>query len=176
MRYGLTILMLFVGMFIWTSCLRGRMEVSNPKMDERILDKANLFSEQEKDSLFGLIRKLDSEIGSQIGIATTDSLEKGETIEDFSLKAIREMKLGRRNYKDGLLFAISKNDKIVRISVGDGLKQIIPDDKANWINNELIGPRLRDSLYYAGLYTGISYAKKLIEHNREKIGAFEKKE
>ena len=175
MKHKTTILILFVSLFTWTSCLRGRVEFSNPKIDERIMDEAKLFSDQQKDSLFELIRRLDSDIGSQIGIATTDSLKKGETIDDFSLKMVDEMRLGRRNYRDGILFAISKKEKIIRIDVGDGLTKIIPDDKAKWINVELIIPKFRDGLYYEGLYNGVSYTKKLIESNKEDIGVWKKK-
>lgn len=175
MRQKITILILFVSLFIWTSCLRGRVEFSNPKIDERIMDEAKLFSDQQKDSLFELIRKLDSDIGSQIGIATTDSLD-GVSIEKFSLKKVDEMRLGRRNFSDGILFAISKKDKKIRIDVGDGLTKIIPDDKAKWINQELILPKFREGLYYEGLYNGVSYTKKLIESNKEDIGVWKKKE
>lgn len=175
MKHKIVILTLFVSLFVWTSCLRGRVEFSNPKIDDRIMDDAKLFSDQQKDSLFELIRKLDADIGSQIGIATTDSLKKGETIEDFSLKKVDEMRLGRKNYRDGILFAISKKDKRIRIDVGDGLTEIIPNDKARWINVELIIPKLKDGLYYEGLYNGVSYTKKEIESNKEKIGVWKKK-
>lgn len=157
-------------LFFIVSCTR-RMENLNPDLSQRIVDSANLFSEQERDSLFKLIHNLSISCGPQIGIATIDSLN-GEAIEDFSRKVRGDLKLGRKNYKDGLLFAVSIKDKIIRIDVGDGLVHIIPDEKAKWINRELMIPEFEQGQYFNGLLIGLTYTVKLIEDNKELIGKF----
>jgi uncharacterized protein len=148
------------------------MENLNPRLDERIVDDAKLFTDQEKDSLFNLIREVSLNIGPQIGIATVDYLSN-ESIEQYSLRMIDKMKLGRKSYMDGLLFAISKNDKLIRIDVGNGLRRIISDENAEWINRELIAPKFKQDLYFEGMLNGLNYAKKLIEDNKALVGKIE---
>jgi len=153
-----------------SSCLRDRVEFSDPTIDERIIDNAELFSDSERDSLFNIIKELDKAVGSQIGIVTIDSLEKGETIEHCALRKVDEMRLGRRNYRDGLLFLVSKREECIRIEVGNGLVRIISSEKAKWINTNLIGPYFSNGFYYHGVFKGVSYASALIKNNRDQVG------
>jgi len=172
MKFSVIIrVILIVAVLISYSCSR-RMENLNPKLNDRIVDEANLFTEQEKDSLFTLIREVSLNMDPQIGIATIDSLIN-ESIDQYSLRMVGKMNLGRKSYMDGLLFAISKKDKMVRIDVGNGLLKIIPDDKSKQINHEIIIPRFKEGSYFEGVLNSLVYVKKLIEDNKELVGKFE---
>jgi uncharacterized membrane protein YgcG len=144
-----------------------------PTISNRIFDNANLFTDSQKDSIFTLIKDLNENIGSQIAVITIESLD-GQKIEEYTIEKFESLELGRFNYKDGLLFTVSVNDREMRIDVGTGLEQIIPDDLASRINQQVIAPKFRNGKFGQGIYAGVDTVKKLIEMNKERIGVFVK--
>lgn len=143
---------------------RGEVEIGN-----RVLDRAKLLSQEQREHLFDLITQLEQSVGSQIAIITVDSLN-GERIEDFSLAMLEQLKLGRENFKDGLLIVVADKDHEVRIEVGYGLEKIIRDEIARRINREEMIPKFKEHKFYEGLYLGVSRIKKLIEDNKHLVG------
>lgn len=162
--------MLIVTIWIVTciSCLR-RVENKIPLLQNRILDKADLLSEAQEDSLFYLIKELDISLGPQIAILTVDSLS-GEDIEKLAWRIADEIHLGRYTFKDGIIICVSEKDQLLRISVDKGLKKIVSDDLAKFTNNEIIIPEFRNDNYFLGLYKGVNFLKKSIEEKPELIG------
>lgn len=155
-------------LIISTSCLR-RVENRIPLLQDRIMDRADLLSENQEDSIFSLIKELDVSLGPQIAVLTVDSLN-GEDIETLAWRTADEIGLGRTTFRDGILICVSKRDQSIRISIDKGLKRIVGDDSAKFINTKIIIPEFRDDNYFLGLYKGVSHLKKSIEREPELIG------
>jgi uncharacterized protein len=139
------------------------------KVENRIFDYAMLLSNEQEDSLFQLIERLDNEIGSQIAIATIFSLE-GQRIEEYSLKLAEELRLGRAKFNDGILITVAQAERTMRIEVGYGLEKIVRDEIAAQIIREQMAPSFRDEDYAGGLSKGIKKIIKLIEANKDLVG------
>lgn len=134
-----------------------------------IHDHASLLSASEKDSIAGLIRNLEQTTGSQVAVVIVDSLND-ETIEQFSLRTVNELGLGRSGFDDGLLISVVLQERTMRIEVGVGLENIIKDEIAARILREEMTPSFKERNFGKGICLGISAISDLIIKNRELIG------
>jgi len=144
-------------------------QVSILKMENRILDGANLLNADQKKSIFEVIQALEKSVGSQIGIVTITSLN-GQPIHVYSRDKANLMKLGRKSYKDGILIVFALNDGLLRTEVGAGLDQIITNEVSAKINEAIIAPQFRSHNYAQGFYNGVKALKERIEKDRNLIG------
>jgi len=164
-----TINLFLIALLILSACQRHNEAKSDQTNLPRIFDEAGVLSDTEKEKLTSSILELEQSVGSQIAILTIDTLN-GERIEEFSLKKLAKMKLGRSQFNDGVLIVQSFKDRKVRIEVGIGLEKIIKDEVAARINREIIVPRFKEGEYYQGFYEAIIEIKSLIEKNKDIVG------
>jgi uncharacterized membrane protein YgcG len=146
-----------------------RPERFRPTINNTIYDSVGLLTKQQTDSIFGLIKELNDNVGSQIAVIIIDSL-KGQQINEYSIRQAERLGVGRESYKDGILFTASLKERQMRIEVGYGLELIIKDEIASRINRQVIAPKFRDGNYGLGIYLGLDSIKSLIERNRELVG------
>lgn len=137
--------------------------------ENRILDSADLLTPEQEDSIFLLIKDLESNIGSQIALLTVSFIE-GETINEFSIRIAEKMGLGRKEFDDGVLITLAVGNKQARIEVGKGLELIVKDEVAARILREDMIPQFRQGDFFSGVKTAVKKIKKLIEENKELIG------
>jgi uncharacterized protein len=135
----------------------------------RVLDSANVLLQTEREQIFDLILDLDTTIGAQVALITVNSL-KGETIENFALKKFEDLKLGRKNEKDGLLIIVAVNDKKIRIEVGYGLEHIVKDEIAARIIRDDMAPQFQKDNFFEGIYIAVQKIKDLVAKNKELVG------
>jgi len=133
------------------------------------MDDGNLLTPEQEDTIYAIIKDLETNIGSQIVVLTLESLG-GQTINDLSLRMANEMQLGRKDYDDGVLIMVAARDHQMRIEVGYGLEKIIKDEIADEICRDDMGPRFRDGDFFNGIKTAVEQIKKLIEDNEELVG------
>jgi uncharacterized membrane protein YgcG len=133
-----------------------------------IIDNTDILSQQQKDSINTIIRDLESKIGPQVAVLTINSL-RGQNLEEFSLKKADSLKLGRADYDDGLLITVALFDRKVRIEVGEGLEDIIKDEIAARIIDEVIAPQFRQGKYGKGIHAAVSQIYTLIAVNQKLI-------
>ena len=148
-----------------TSC--GKSEEPS-KMEDRVMDGANLLTAEEETRLFRIVQELERKVGSQLAIITIDSLN-GVAIEEYSLDKLNEMSLGRDQYYDGVLITVALRNKEMRIEVGWGLERILTNEKAERINLKLMAPRFREKKFYEGLRAAAGAITLLIEENKDRI-------
>jgi len=67
----------------------------------------------------------------------------GVPIEDWAARAFKAWGVGRREQKDGVALFIFSDDHRMRIEVGYGLEDKLPDARAGRIVDNVIAPRLR---------------------------------
>jgi len=132
-------------------------------------DFANVLSSETRDKIFETSRKLDSETGAQIVVATIESLD-GSDIETYANKMFRDWRLGDSEKNSGLLLLVSRDDRRMRIEVGYGLEGILPDGKVGRIRDEYITPALREDKWDLGISRGYDALYDVIDQNRDEIG------
>lgn len=133
---------------------------SVPNLSGPIVDQANLLGSSNEQALSSLLRQLNQQGILQMAILTVDDLED-ETLEGYSIKVVDEWKLGNKEKDNGLLLLIAKNQRKVRLEVGQGLEGDIPDAIANRIIDGMT-PYFKKGQFDQGiLFAVASIAKKL---------------
>lgn len=64
-------------------------------------------------------------------------------IEDWTVRTFRAWKVGRKGLDDGLVLFVFAKDRKIRIEVGYGLEEKVPDAVASRVIREVIAPRIR---------------------------------
>jgi uncharacterized protein len=65
------------------------------------------------------------------------------SIEDFAVRSFEAWRVGRKGIDDGLILFVFPQDRLLRIEVGYGLEDRVPDAIASRIVREVITPRLQ---------------------------------
>jgi len=68
---------------------------------------------------------------------------EGDSIEDWSARAVKAWGVGRKGVNDGLALIVMADDRKLRIEVGYGLEGQVPDIIANRIIQGIITPQIR---------------------------------
>ena len=137
--------------------------------DKRVFDSVAILSVTEEKDLTNEILTFEKNVGPQIAIIIVDTLN-GEKVEEYSLRNAERMRLGRKEFDDGLLITLSVKDHKVRIEVGYGLEKIIKDEIAARIIRDDMVPEFKEQKFYSGLKAALSSIRSLIEENRQLIG------
>ena len=137
-------------------------EVAVPSLNARITDLTNTLTAEQKSHIEQKLTTLEQTEGSQLAVLIIPTT-KPETIEDFSFRVVSKWKLGREDVDDGVLLTIAKNDRKIRIEVGDGLEGAITDISAGRIISEYITPEFRQGRFYEGVLAGTGQIENLIK-------------
>ena len=120
----------------------------------RVVDAADILSEQFEDELTARLAQLETETKVQLVVATTPDL-KGYDIADYSFELANLWGIGSKERDDGLLVLVAPNERKVRIAVGLGLEASVKDEEAAEIIREAIIPAFRKSDYETGVSQGV---------------------
>lgn len=116
---------LFLFLLIFTLNSWGA-ELQIPSLTSPVVDEAQLLSESERKDLSDLAYEIHTHNGPQIAILTVNDMQ-GYPIEEFSIRVAEKWQLGSAEKDNGLLVIISKNDRQMRIEVGNGIEGEITD-------------------------------------------------
>ena len=117
----------------------------------------NLASTEDPEKLAAFEARKGSQLVVLI-VATTNP----EDIAAYSIRVVEAWKLGRKKVDDGALLIVAKNDRDLRIEVGQGLEGAIPDAIANRIVEDTIVPRFRDGDFAGGIEAGVDRIAALV--------------
>jgi uncharacterized protein len=113
-----------------------------PPPADWVTDHAQFLAPQTVTDLDGQLGAYAQQTGHQI-LVYVDHTTGGVPIEDWAVKAFERWKVGRKGIDDGLVLFIFKDDHKLRIEVGYGLEDRVPDILASRIVNDLMVPRIR---------------------------------
>jgi len=113
-----------------------------PPPSRFVYDGAGVMSPEEKTALEDRLMQLDQQYQLQIAVAVFPSLE-GEPLEDATLRVAEAWKPGMKGQDNGLVLAAFMAERKVRIEVGYGLEEKVPDIQAGRIIREYIAPHFR---------------------------------
>jgi uncharacterized protein len=132
----------------------GADQTTLPQLNSPIVDNVHFFSQNVIRFAEQELYRLQKEGGPQIQVLSIESLD-GENVEQYTIKLMDQEKIGDEKKDDGLLFLISKNDKKMRIEVGQGLEGSLPDVNAKRIIDDIIKPYFRQGQMNEGLIQGL---------------------
>jgi len=125
-----------------------------PPLTGRIVDQANIISQETRDALEPKLADLEQKSGIQLVVATVNGLE-GQEIEPYANELFRFWKLGEKNKNNGVLLLVAPNERRVRIEVGYGLEGTLTDALSSVIIANAITPRFKAGDFSGGITRGV---------------------
>lgn len=127
-------------------------QVVNPKRASNtwVSDMARVLDEGTQRKLNGLINGLERRTGAEMAVVTvqqTDGLEP----KPFATALFNRWGIGKRGSDNGVLLLLVMDARRVEVETGNGMEQILPDDRVQQILNERAVPRFRAGDYSAGI-------------------------
>jgi uncharacterized protein len=133
-----------------------------PPLDSPVVDTTGTLTAAQKQQLVQQALALQQRKGAQLQVLMVPTTQP-ETIEQYTVRAFEQYKLGRQKVDDGVLVVVAKDDRRVRIEPGYGLEGAIPDAIANRIIQEYLVPKFRAGDYGGGLVDATAALAKLID-------------
>jgi uncharacterized protein len=125
-----------------------------PPLTGRIVDQANIISQETRAALEPKLADLEQKSGIQLVVATVNSLE-GQEIEPYANELFRFWKLGEKNKNNGVLLLVAPKERRVRIEVGYGLEGTLTDALSSVIIANAITPRFKAGDFSGGIARGV---------------------
>jgi uncharacterized protein len=126
-----------------------------PAPTQFVTDHAGLMSPGGAAQLSRQLEDYERGTGHQV-IVWIDRTTGGVPIEDWAVKAFAAWGVGRKGENDGAALFIFRDDRRMRIEVGYGLEDKVPDARAGRIVNDVIAPRLRAGDADGGVKAGVA--------------------
>jgi len=127
-------------------------------------DYENLFSDEEEIKLNQIISDFEKETTVEIAIVTIDTFKVSkEKFEDLTLHIARTWGAGKKEKSNGILIAISKGYRQIRIQNGDGITPILSDEETSEIIQNQIIPYFKKEEYFEGTQAGLFEIIKLLK-------------
>lgn len=108
-----------------------------PKLNAWVIDETKTLTKKQINILSEKLANHERDSSNQFVVLIIKTLDK-ETIEDYSSKVFKHWRLGQLGKENGLLLVIAKNDRQLRIEVGD--------DLADKINSTLVKNVIKDDM------------------------------
>jgi uncharacterized protein len=160
-RFARTVCLAFA-LVIASASAFAQADAPIPKLDRPVIDTTGTLDAASIASLEQQARALQQRKGSQLQVLMVPTTQP-ETIEQYTVRAFEQYKLGRKGVDDGVLVVVAKNDRRVRIEPGYGLEGAIPDAIANRVIQEYLVPKFRAGDYAGGLADGTAALTRLID-------------
>lgn len=138
-----------------TACAKPAQPTGALPLTGRVVDAANLLSPAQEQALTARLAVLEADgKGPQFVVATTPTL-KGQEINFYSIDLARAWRLGTNERNDGVLLLVAPNERQVRIEVGNGLEQRLPDEVCAEIIKADLLPAFRAGDMAGGIERGV---------------------
>ncbi|MEO7192968.1 MAG: TPM domain-containing protein [Vicinamibacterales bacterium] len=140
---------------------------SLPALSAPVNDFAHVIDSASAAELDRRIRALQTASGDAIVVATVDTIAPFGTIEEYAVKLFEQAGIGNKQKDSGALIVLAVQERRVKIEVGYGLEEFIPDGFAGETIRQDMLPAFREGQYGPGLLAG---ATRLIQRVAEKRG------
>jgi uncharacterized protein len=147
-------------------------EVAVPPVTARVTDLTGTLSGAAVAGIEAKLKDLEVKKGSQVAVLIVPTTQP-EEIEQYGIRVAEAWKLGRKGVDDGAILLVAKDDRRVRIEVGQGLEGALPDAIANRIVTETITPHFKQADFDGGVEAGVNQIISVI--NGEPLPAPDRK-
>lgn len=125
-----------------------------PPLTGRVVDTANLLSEQTRAALAQSLAEHEQETSNQVVVVTLGQLN-GYDIADYGYQLGRHWGIGQQDKDNGALLIIALAERKIRIEVGYGLEGALTDALSRQIINNEMTPAFKQSDYERGINQGV---------------------
>ncbi len=124
------------------------------QISQYVTDRAGILSQNEQVQLSQELYRYAEATGNQILVVLVPSLA-GEELVDYTERLFELNKPGVKGKDNGLILLVALEERKVRIEVGYGLEEAVPDGRAGNIIRDEITPRFQRGDYYGGITAGV---------------------
>lgn len=114
-----------------------------PRLTGPVVDNGRMLSHGAKRKIEGILRNLKQQGGTQYTVLTVPDLG-GIPIEQASIEVVDQWKLGGKKDDRGVLLFISRDDRKIRIEVGQGVEGDLTDAYSKRVISETMAPLMRE--------------------------------
>jgi uncharacterized protein len=139
-----------------------RAQVAVPRFAALVNDPTATLSDSERAALEEKLRAFQARKGAQVAVLIVPTTEP-EDIAEFGIRVADAWRVGRKDPDDGAILIVAKDDRRLRIEVGDGLEGVLTDVLSHRIIDEIIVPRFKQQDFAGGLNAGVDAMIKAID-------------
>lgn len=125
-----------------------------PFLGGRVNDTADMLSFGTINELEMMLKAHEDSTTNQVVVLTIAKLED-LALEEYSMKVVETWRLGQADKDNGVLLLIARDDRKIRIEVGDGLEGVLTDALSSTIIRHEITPRFREGNFDEGIKAGV---------------------
>jgi uncharacterized protein len=129
---------------------------NRPSPPRLVNDYTKTLTPAQVQALESKLDAYDDSTSSQVAVVIINTLD-GYDIAEYALALARKWGIGGKEFSNGVLLIVAKEDRKLRIEVGYGLEGAIPDITAKHIMEEAIQPQFKEGNYYRGIDIGTDY-------------------
>ena len=130
-----------------------------------VSDHADLLTPAAEKAIGQKLVDLEKATGHQMVVVTVGSLE-GRDIADYTTDLGNAWGIGRKKLDDGVILLVAPNESSVRIAVGFGLEEVLPDEFCSAVIQNSILPHVRQDDYLAGIAAGTDALVEKLSNRR----------
>jgi uncharacterized protein len=118
-----------------------------------VTDAADILTDEVEQRLAAKLDALERRTRHQVVIVTLPTLA-GRDVAEVADHLGNTWHIGRVGYQDGAVVLIAPNERVMRISTADGMRQLLPDETCQQIIDETMIPRFRADDLPGGIEAG----------------------
>lgn len=126
---------------------------AKPSPAKLVVDYTNTLAPDQQDALERKLVAFDDSSSSQIAVVIIETTGDRD-ISDYAVALGRAWGIGNKEFNNGILLLIAKNDRKIWIATGYGLEGALPDAIVKSIIDNDITPNFRENDFYRGLDEG----------------------
>ena len=123
--------------------------------EQWVADYAGLLSEREENRLNSMLHVYEDTTSNQLIVATFQNAQ-GYAVEDFTIRLAEKWLVGQKSRDNGIILAIFIDERKIRVEVGYGLEDVVPDAVAIQIAQNVISPFFKEGKYQQGVFEGVN--------------------
>lgn len=125
------------------------------RLTGRVTDAASIIGTAQEAALSDQLEQFERATGHQMVVVTVETLE-GRDVADFTRDLANAWGIGRQGHHDGVVVLVAPHERKVRIAVGYGLEQSLPDSVCQKIIDEQMLAPFRRGDFERGIEAGVS--------------------
>ena len=133
-----------------------------PEPPRLVNDYTNTLTEDQKQSLENKLVAFDDSTSTQIAVVIIPTLD-GYDVAEYNVALGRAWGVGGKEFSNGVVLLIAKNDRKLNIATGYGVEGALPDITAKHIIDDEIVPNFKGDDYYRGIDQGTDAIIKAVK-------------
>jgi len=138
-----------------------------PKAYDWVNDFANMIEDEKEATFVKKIKEYEQKTSNEIAIVTLEEIPANLDIETYTKNLGNYWGVGKKGVDNGLIILVTKKDRKIRIATGLGLKEIISDQDAQQIIDEIIIPAFKKEQMEMGLDQAINKIISILPVNKK---------